>query len=208
VRRPGGGRGFPAPRRDDDAGTTLIEILVAMIVLSMLLAVFVRAVGLMTSTTTRVTTTAEVVTEGRAASDLLGRQLATASATNTPVLTGGKWYLEFSTDQVKAGTDRQCTQWRYTPSTRTLEYRTWSVVTLVATGWWRVSDAVVNTTAQPPFSVYPSDSTFMLPRVAVDLRLATTVGSVVQTQGQYTLRNSLDAPPPTASTVCTQLGRP
>jgi prepilin-type N-terminal cleavage/methylation domain-containing protein len=194
--------------RNEDRGSTLVEVLIAMIVLSLLLVVFVRAVSLMTSTTTRVTTTGEVATEGRAASDALGRQLAVASATNTPVFAGGNWYLEFSTDDVKAGSDRQCTQWRYQPSTRRLQYRTWSVVTLVASAWIPVSDAMVNTSGQPPFTVYPSDSTFMLPRVAVDLRLATTVGSVVQTQGQYTLRNSLDAPPPGPSTVCTQLGRP
>ncbi len=195
-------------RRDEDAGATLVEVLVAMIVLSLLLVVFVRAVSLMTSTTTRVTTTGEVVAEGRAASDALGRQLATASATNTPVLSGGNWYLEFSTDDVKAGSDRRCTQWRYQPSTRRLEYRTWSVVTLVATGWTPVSDAVVNTSTQPPFTVHPSDGSFMLPRVAVDLRMATSVGSTVQTQGQFTLRNSVDAPPPSPTTVCTQLGRP
>src|SRR3954451_3759948 len=195
------------PRRDD-AGFTLVEVAIAMLVLSVLLAVFVRAVSLMTSTTTRVTTTGEAVTEGRAASDALGRQLGTASATNTAVLAGGNWYLEFSTDEVKAGADRQCTQWRYQPSTQRLEYRTWSTVTLTATSWITVSDAVVNTGSQPPFTVYASDSAFMLPRVAVDLRLATRVGSVVQVQGQYTLRNSVDAPPPSPSTVCTQLGRP
>jgi prepilin-type N-terminal cleavage/methylation domain-containing protein len=195
-------------RRRDDAGFTLVEVAIAMLVLSVLLAVFVRAVSLMTSTTTRVTTTGEAATEGRAASDALGRQLGTASATNTPVLAGGNWYLEFSTDEVKAGVDRQCTQWRYQPSTQRLEYRTWSTVTLTATSWITVSDAVVNTGSQPPFTVYASDSAFMLPRVAVDLRLATRVGSIVQVQGQYTLRNSVDAPPPSPSTVCTQLGRP
>jgi type II secretory pathway pseudopilin PulG len=195
--------------RHDDAGFTLVDSLVAMIVLGVLLAAFVRTVSLMTSTTTRVLSTGDAATEGRAASDALGRQLTTATATNTPVLSGGNWYLEFSTDVVKAGNDQQCTQWRYQPGGRLLQYRTWSSVTLAPTPWTTVSRAVVNdVTTQPPFTVYPSDSGFTLPRVAVDLRMATTVGSVVQTQGQYTLRNSTDAPPPSPSTVCTQLGRP
>jgi hypothetical protein len=44
-------------------------------------------------------------------------------------------------------------------------------------------------------------------RVAVNLQLR-NAGVLVQSQGQYTMRNSLDAAVPTASTVCTQLGRP
>jgi hypothetical protein len=45
-------------------------------------------------------------------------------------------------------------------------------------------------------------------RVAVNLQLRSTVGALVPSQAQYTMRNSLEAPVPTTSTVCTQLGRP
>ena len=197
------------PRTRDDDGFSLVEVVVSMAVLSVLLIVFVQAVRIMTTTTTRVTATGTGVTEARAATDALGRQLSTATATNTPVYTGGNWYLEFSTDSVKAGDDQQCTQWRYQPSSRLLQYRTWSTVSLVSGAWVTVADAMANDpVTQPPFAVYPSDAAFTLPRVAVDVRLLTSAGSTVQTQGQYTLRNSADAAPPSPSTVCTQLGRP
>ena len=196
-------------RRADDAGLGLVEAVVAMAVFSVVLAVFVQAVGLMTSTTARVGRTADAVTDARAATDLLGRQLASASATNTAVAQNGNWYLEFATDAVRAGADRQCTQWRYQAAARLLQYRTWSTVTLVPATWTTVSDVVVNdAVTQPPFTVLPSDGSFALPRVVVDLRLQGPAGPVVQAQGLYTLRNALDAPPPGPGTVCTQLVRP
>ncbi len=204
---------LPAPHgrrgRADDAGLGLVEVVVAMAAFSVVLAVFVRAVGIMTSTTARVRTTADAVTDARAATDLLERQLTPASATNTAVAVAGTWYLEFATDAVSAGTDRRCTQWRYRAAAGLLQYRTWSTVTLAPTDWTTVSDVVVNDpVTQPPFTVLPSDGSFTLPRVAVDLRLQGPGGSVVQAQGQYTLRNSLDAPPPGPDTVCRQLVRP
>jgi hypothetical protein len=61
---------------------------------------------------------------------------------------------------------------------------------------------------QQPFTLLGRNADFSAMRVSVDLRLSTAVGAVVQTQAQYTMGNSLDAPVPTTSTVCTQEGRP
>jgi hypothetical protein len=83
------------------------------------------------------------------------------------------------------------------------------VVTLAPTAWPPVADTVVNDPAtQPPFTLLPSDSGFSIMRVAVNLQLRSSVGALVQNQGLYTMRNTLEAPVPTTSTVCTQLGRP
>ena len=197
--------------RKDDAGVTLIEMLFAMTAFAVVLAVFVSAVRVMTTSMTRVSAVTAAVTQTRAAADVLGRQLGYASAANQPVYSGAtaSWYFEFESDAVKAGDDARCTQWRFQSGTRLLQYRTWSVVTLAPTSWTTVADTVVNdVVTQPPFTLLASDAGFSVMRVAVNLQLRSSVGVPVQSQGQYTMRNSLEAPVPTTSTVCTQLGRP
>jgi type II secretory pathway pseudopilin PulG len=197
--------------RNDDAGVTLIEVIFAMTAFAVVLAVFVGAVRIMTTSMTRVSSVMAATTKTRAAADVLGRQLGYASAANLPVYSAGtaSWYFEFESDAVKAGDDARCTQWRYQTGTHLLQYRTWSVVTLVPTSWTTVADSVVNdAVTQPPFTLLASDAGFSVMRVAVDLQLRSSVGVPVQSQGQYTMRNSLEAPVPTTSTVCTQVGRP
>jgi prepilin-type N-terminal cleavage/methylation domain-containing protein len=196
------------PRRDD-RGLTLIELIAAMAIFAVLLVVFGKAIALMTTTTARVQGNTDSATQVRQATDVLSRQLGGAAATNSPVKVGSVWYLEFETDDVLAGTDPICTQWRYTQASGRLEYRTWSTVRLVGSAWFTAGRGLVNDpVTQPPFTVYPSDTGFSLPRMAVDLFVRTNRGNVLETEGQYTLRNATGAPPPTAATVCTQLGRP
>jgi hypothetical protein len=196
--------------RDRDAGVTVVELLVAMSAFAVVLAVFLDAVHVMTTSMSRVAATARSGTQSRAVADVLGRQLGYASAANLPFYDTGTatWYLEFESDTVRAGDDSRCTQWRYQSSSHLLQYRSWSVVTLAATSWTTVSDALVNDpVTEPPFSLLLSDAGFSVMRVAVNLRLDAG-DTEVQSHGQYTLRNSLEAPVPTTSTVCTQLGRP
>jgi type II secretory pathway pseudopilin PulG len=196
-------------RRPDDAGTTIVELAAAMTVFAIVLAVFINTLRIMASTTSRVYASTTSTTDGRQTLDALSRQLGFASAANLAVRVGQNWYLEFESDAVKAGSDPQCTQWRYQSSTGLLQYRTWSTVTLVTSSWSTAARSIVNDpTTQPPFTLLPTDTGFTLMRVTVDLRLRTSVGTIMQSQGQFTLRNSADAPVPTTSTVCTQLGRP
>jgi hypothetical protein len=195
--------------RRDDGGYTLIELAAAMGVFTIVLAVFINTLRVMASTTSRVYASTTAATDGRQALDVLSRQLGFASAANLPVRSGQNWYLEFESDAVKAGNDSLCTQWRYQNSTGLLQYRTWSTVTLTASAWSTTARSMVNDpTTQPPFTLLASDAGFRVMRVAVGLRLTTSVGTIMQSQGQFTLRNSLDAPVPTTTTVCTQLGRP
>jgi type II secretory pathway pseudopilin PulG len=202
-------RGPREVHQQSEAGYTIIELAVAMGVFTIILAVFLNTLRIMASSTSRVFASTSVATDGRQALDILSRQLGFASAVNLPVQSGQNWYLEFESDAVKAGADPQCTQWRYQQSTALLQYRRWSTVTLAGSGWLTAARSVVNDPAtQQPFTLLATDAGFKVMRVTVDLRLRSSVGTIAQTQGQFTLRNSLDAPVPTTSTVCTQLGRP
>jgi hypothetical protein len=197
--------------RRDDTGVTLIEVLAAMGAFAVVLIVFVSAVRVMTTSLTRVSAVTASATQSRAAADVLGRQLGYASAANLPFWSTvtNSWYFEFQSDAVKAGADSRCTQWRYQTGSKLLQYRSWNVVTLAATPWTTVASNVVNDpTTQPPFTLLSSDAGFSVMRVTVNLQLRSTVGALVPSQAQYTMRNSLEAPVPTTSTVCTQLGRP
>lgn len=200
-------------RRDDD-GFTVVEVVLAMAVLAVAFGVFATALRIMTTATSRVSSVGTSATAARQAGDLLGRQASVASAANIPGLgqTGTTWYVEFTTDAVRAGDDPQCTQWRYLPPaagrTGTLDYRTSSTVTRVVGTWQTVASSLVNDPlTQPPFTLYPPDAGFKVMRLSTDLRVQVPGGPVLQSQGQYTLRNSLDAPVPTTNGVCTWMDR-
>lgn len=180
-----------------------------MTVFTLVVAVFLAGVRLMTSGTSRIRSTADSATAARGALDVLSRQLSFASATNTPVRSGRAWYLEFQTDAVKGGSDPTCTQWRYDAGTGMLQWRQWSLVTLAPGGWVTAARGLVNDPdTQPPFTLAQPDTRFRLMRMVVDLHIRTASGPTLQTQGQYTMRNAAEAPVPGANTVCSQAGRP
>lgn len=200
-------------RRADDGGFTLTEFIVAMGVLSVLLTVFILTVRVMASTATRVQSVADTSTQGRQALDRFSRQISYASAVNLPVSVipsdspasseGAAWYLELYSAAVLNGGTSTCTQWRLLPVTGRLQTRTWNVVTWTPSTWTTVAQPVVNDpVTEPPFAVAGTDTTYQLVRVAVDLRIRNRTGPVLQSQSQYTIRNSADAPAPSAAAVC------
>src|SRR2546430_2382624 len=125
----------------DDAGVTLVEVIVAMSAFALVILVFMNAVRIMTSSMSRVSAVTAATTQSRAAADVLSRQLGYASAANLPFWSSGtaSWYFEFESDAVLAGADSRCTQWRYQTVTDLLQYRSWSVVTLAPTSWTTVA---------------------------------------------------------------------
>ncbi len=201
-------RGRTGTVRSEDGGFALVEAAVAGGVLAIVLALFAVSVQHMVTGTRRVQSVADSATQARQALGQLSRQLSYASAVNVPVQVGQDWYLELRTDPARDGGPATCTQWRLVAATDELQVRSWDLVALVPTAWSTVARRVVNEPAtQQPFTLYLADTAFTLLRVRVDLRVHHDGGPALQSEGQYTLRNSAEAPAPSPTAVCTGMGR-
>lgn len=147
-------------RRDEapgDEGLTLIELLVAMGIFTVVLAVFMSGVVAMTSSTVRAQDVTDSGDSLRRAFQTLDKQIRYASSINSAGTgASGAHYVEFLTTAVPAGEAPVCTQWRFSPSARELAYRTWrDSPSASRTDWRVVSHDVRNATsgadARPPF---------------------------------------------------------
>jgi type II secretory pathway pseudopilin PulG len=192
-------------RPADDAGTSVIEIVVAMSVLTAVMAAFMSVILMMSRATATAGSVGNSTTQLRSVLDAVGRQVAGASSVNSPAVVGTDVYLELRTDAVAAGSAATCVQWRFRTSTQELQRRSWDTLTLSPTAWQTVVTDVGNDPAsRPPFVVRPADSVHARPVVTFDVVVTPQGQPSVSLTGAYTLRNYQLA---TAREVCTEVGR-
>lgn len=200
-RRGSGGRGH---RRE--SGYTLIEMLVAMGLMSVLIGIFMAGIVQMTKSAVRVQNVNNSTDEVRRAFDRMDRQIRYASAVNVPGQTGSDWYLEFLTTATGTATG-QCTQWRLVHSTKQLQFRTWAPASSTASSWTTVASNVVNDpTTQPPFTFTAAGTTYTKEQVALYLKVGNGQPGGAEVSATFVARNSSTA---SASSVCLgTIGRP
>jgi prepilin-type N-terminal cleavage/methylation domain-containing protein len=194
----------------DDAGFTLVELIVAMFLFSLLLGIFMSGIVLMTRDTVRVQNISNTEDEARRAFDRFDRQLRYASAVNPPGRVGNDWYFEYQTTATGSVTG-QCTQWRVQQSTQQLQVRTWDDATAAtASGWAPVASHVSNDpTSEVPFTFTPADTTYMHQRVGLLLEVSMGATTPVRVQASFVARNtSTSTVTNTGGLVCQQVGRP
>lgn len=197
-----------APR--DDAGFTLVEMIVSMSVFMVFLAIVMSAIAMLHGSLTTTTNRADATTRARAAIALLDRQLRYATAVNTPVTSSNDVYLEFQ-GLTTAGAAR-CYQWRVQTSTKRLQERDWTPGSPSSAVWRSVSTGIANTTAQAPFTFSAATATAQYQSVLVDLYV--TVGTVraqtVRVVSTLQARNTSTTTATNAAdgtAVCTEAGR-
>ncbi len=162
----------------NDGGMTLIELLVAMGLFTILIGVFMSGVAAMTSVTVRIQAAADSSDEVRRAYQRLDKQLRYADAVNRPGVVAGKQYIEFRSPAPDAASSPVCTQYRLNGSADTLEYRTWDdAAGATATSWAVVASNVMNNPAtEPAFTFLPTDGDHNKQRVTVYLKVENSPG--------------------------------
>ncbi|WP_088283695.1 type II secretion system protein J [Kineosporia sp. A_224] len=194
----------PRPR---DEGTTLVELLVGSILLTVVLAVSALAITGMIRTAGRLDATAASAQDARRAVDAVRRGLASAELVNPPATVGADTYLEART-AAAAGGPAVCRQWRVVAARQLLQTRTWTVGTTTATAWVTLSTGVANTTGQPAFALLPADDDWAQARVVVDLRLRRATGGPVPAGTVVPLtEGSGDSGGVAAEQVCAEVAR-
>lgn len=192
--------GLRAPAEDTDAGFTVTELVVSMLIFAIIITIFLAGLMSMSRSTVRAQDVAEAGDSVRLAFQTMDKQIRYASAINTPG-TGltGSHYVEFITTAQPDGEDPLCTQWRYDPTARTLAYRTWRDRPVSTVSDWRVvandlRNDLSGTPPNPPFALVFASEEYVRQQLVVSLDAGRTATSEPgATMGTtFVARNSSD----------------
>jgi len=149
------------PHGPDDAGMTLIELLVAMGIFVTVIAVFMSGVVLMTKDAARAAGVSDATTTARRVLDRFDKQVRYSVGVNRPGFgTSGAYYVEFMVPSQTAGATPVCIQWQFNPTADTISVRTWtdSLLTPTPSVWNPVATNVRNNvTTELPFVFIAAD---------------------------------------------------
>jgi hypothetical protein len=210
----GAGRGLRERLRDDE-GTSLIELVVGISLLSVFMGMFTGAVVMMNNAVNKAQAVSLTSTQLNQAFLNLDKTVRYATAISTPGQgTSGDWYAELRT--TSTGTD-QCTQLRVDIATQELQQRTWTVTNTVAStasGWIPTASGITNGNAvsgaaTQPFFLPPPSASAKFQQLRINLTSPSGSGSSATTSTStftFTALNST-VPVPTAS-ICQQQVRP
>jgi type II secretory pathway pseudopilin PulG len=195
----------PAPpgRRGPDDGITLVEVVVAMSIMSIVMAMFTTAILQMYRSANRNESASTAQSQLHLAFQRLDKEIRYASGLSTPGLVGGDPYVEYLT--VNTGT-RACTELRLHLATGQLQRRTWTQGVAPQPGGWTALAS--NLDPGTPFTVTVADPTYNFQRLRLTLSASAGNGNdavVRQSDVTFTALNTSLAT--SSATVCAE-GRP
>jgi prepilin-type N-terminal cleavage/methylation domain-containing protein len=199
---------------DADEGVTLVEMLVATMIFSIILGIITTAIVAMVHQEQKESGQTNDLDAARKVIENLDHSVRYANAITTPGTgTDGSFYVEWQSGNI--GQQQTCTQWRYVPSSGAFQWRTWEpplsgVGTVTAGSWATEAIGLSPVGSTPVFSIAPTSSSSS--KEELDVTFKATSGAPATTsasQVSLTAINSTSSSAPTgANAVCTQVGRP
>jgi prepilin-type N-terminal cleavage/methylation domain-containing protein len=189
----------------DDTGFSLMELMVALVIFSVFITIVISSVVAITKASTKVQTVARTTSSELAAFQRLDRQIRYADAINFPG-TGtpsGGTYIEFRIPASSTVNNvTLCTQWRYIPSTGTLQSRTWADNPTPSFSTWEteMSNVFNDAVAGYPFLLTPATGTGAHQTLTLSLDGGTSAVKGTTIQSVFIARNSSVQSPSNAQT--------
>jgi len=193
-------------RRAADKGFTLVELMVAMLVFSIFLAIVVTSILGLTRSASRIQVAAVSTNQELAVFASLDRQIRYADGINIQGTGAVNTYIEFRTPNDSTPTHTTvCTQWRYDPNARTIASRSWTDGNLSSATTWNVllTNVANDGGATYPFAFIPtSTSSSKLEEMTLTLDAGSSATKGGKLSSTFVARNSAD----TTGAVCPAAG--
>jgi prepilin-type N-terminal cleavage/methylation domain-containing protein len=199
-------------RDNDEAGFTLIELIVVMSIFSMILVIITGTIVGMLTQTRRETGTSDNLDGQRRVIETLDRSVRFASDINTPGTgSDGGLYVEYEVGN--SGQQQTCYQYRWEPSTQVIQSRTWQPPlngggSVTATSWATVASGITQYNGLPVFSMGAVTGA-VHEELDIQFTITHQEGPARSSQASVALTaiNSAEAVP-VSPAVCNEVGRP
>jgi type II secretory pathway pseudopilin PulG len=195
----------------DDAGVSLVELIVSMGIFVSIMGVITATVMSMMGQTRKELGQSDNLDSARKIIQSLDQTVRYANAVTTPGTgTDGAFYVEYRTGNTAQ--QQTCWQWRYVPSTSLVQVRHWlpplaGVGSSTATAWVLEGTGISLVGATPIWSITPTSSDNVHQQLVVSFN--STHGAPATSQAnQVTLTaiNTTSSSP--LSSACNEVGRP
>ncbi|MEV6598289.1 prepilin-type N-terminal cleavage/methylation domain-containing protein [Actinoplanes sp. NPDC051346] len=189
----------------DDAGFTLLELMVALAILSVAMAIFTTGTLQLFRGTSKIESASIAQSQLQVAFERLDREIRYASALSIPAVVNGDPYVEYRTEN--SGT-AMCTELRLHAADQQLQRRTWveGPAPITPTPWIPLASGISAAAAgTDPFTFVPTDDTYGWQRLTIDLSAASGgEGSSATSKASKVTITALNTSPNTSITdVCT-----
>ena len=177
---------------DPDEGLSLIELVIAMMIFSVVLAIYFGALISMANTTTQARSSVDASDALRATFNALDHQVRYATSINRPVQGASEaWYVELETTNLPNGDPNVCYQWRLDPSSKVISYRIWDEGGVTVGAWKGVAWHVEALGGGSPFVFAEAIDPILAQKLTVNLQVTGQPGQVLAQQGTtFVARNS------------------